>query len=78
MLTSEPQFTYTSHMSRNDVIKNIDLELERLNHQIDLKIIRGLDYRREARRHRWLTSQLADLSPSTGRWMSSLVSALAR
>ena len=34
-------------------------ELRELNEQIDLKIIKGLSYAREARRHRFIMDSLA-------------------
>lgn len=37
--------------------QNIRKELKRLNHEIDLKIIKGLPYKAEARRHKFLMSQ---------------------
>lgn len=37
--------------------KNIKKEITRLNKDIDLKIIKGLPYKAEARRHKFLMSQ---------------------
>lgn len=50
-------------MSRNDLISVMEAELEKLNTHIDLCIIRGLSYRQEARRHRFLCKQLGRLRP---------------
>ncbi len=44
-------------MSKYKLAYNVQKEIKRLNHEIDLKIIRGLPYRAEARRHRFLMSQ---------------------
>lgn len=41
------------------------MELSRLNREIDLKIIRGLSYIRESKRHQFLKSQLSQLKPQT-------------
>jgi hypothetical protein len=50
-------------MSKQQAIRAIRSEIERLNQQIDLNIIRGVSYRREALRHKSLMSQLARLQP---------------
>ena len=42
----------------------IKKELARINEMIDIKIIKGLSYRTEARRHRFLMSQLAHVEQS--------------
>ena len=36
-------------------------ELRKLNDVIDIKILKGLSYRREALRHRFLLSRLSDM-----------------
>ncbi|MDE2041111.1 MAG: hypothetical protein KGI59_01855 [Patescibacteria group bacterium] len=51
-------------MSKHQTKKIIRAEIERLNQEIDLRIIRGVSYRREARRHRFLMTQLARLNSS--------------
>lgn len=51
-------------MSRHQTIKMIRIELDRLNREIDLRIIKGLSYVRESRRHKFLMSQLRRLLPS--------------
>lgn len=55
-------------MSKNQTIKVIKMELEKINQEIDLKIIKGVSYVRESRRHRFLMSQLRRLSPSPMTW----------
>jgi len=49
-------------MSKSTLIQEIRKEINNLNDVIDLKIIRGLSYKNEARRHRFLVAQLANLS----------------
>jgi len=51
-------------MSKQQAIKEIRREIDRVNQEIDLKIIKGVPYAREARRHKFLMSQLSRLSPS--------------
>ena len=68
-LQGERTFTYNMDMSKHRTIKVIQMELERLNREIDLKIIHGLSYRRESHRHKMLTSQLRHLMPSRFQWL---------
>jgi len=44
-------------MSKIKLLHNLKKEIKRLNNDIDLKIIKGLPYKAEARRHRFLVSQ---------------------
>lgn len=44
-------------MSKILLAHNIIKEIKKLNKDIDLKIIKGLPYRAEARRHKFLVSQ---------------------
>ncbi len=48
-------------MSKYILEKNIKSELKKINDVIDLKIVRGISYRREALRHRFLLNRLVDL-----------------
>lgn len=48
-------------MSKRNLEKNIKDEMDKLNDTIDLKIIRGLPYKREASRHKFLLMRLMDL-----------------
>lgn len=48
-------------MSKIVLEKNIKSELKKINEVIDMKIIRGMSYRREALRHRFLLYRLGDL-----------------
>lgn len=47
-----------NHMSKQNVEKILRKELESLNNQIDRKIIKGLDYAKEAREHKYLLARL--------------------
>jgi hypothetical protein len=51
-------------MSKHQAVKEIRRELDRVNQEIDLKIIKGVPYAREARRHKFLMSQLRQLMPT--------------
>lgn len=55
-------------MSKHQAIRTIRVEIERLNREIDLRIIKGLSYRREALRHKFLMAQLARLSRAQSSW----------
>lgn len=77
-IDGELWFTYTYVMSKNDLIKTIQAEIQRLNQDIDLRIIRGLSYRREARRHKLLTIQLSRLTHKSALgWLSRMSRAMA-
>lgn len=49
-------------MSKNKILTTIQRELGRINEQIDMKILKGEPYRREARQHKLLLSQLRHAS----------------
>lgn len=48
-------------MSKFVLEKKIQAELKRINEVIDIKIVKGESYRREALRHRFLLNRLVDL-----------------
>ena len=48
-------------MSKFILEKSIKAELKTINDIIDLKIIKGMSYKREALRHRFLLYRLSDL-----------------
>lgn len=52
-------------MSKIKLAHNIKKEIKKLNNDIDLKIIKGLPYRAEARRHKFLTSQFYTFNQAT-------------
>jgi hypothetical protein len=49
-------------MSKHQVVRTLRQEIAQLNRDIDLRIIRGLSYRRESLRHKMLTAQLDRLT----------------
>jgi len=53
-------------MSRYQLKRTIQKELRDLNWRIDMKIVRGLPYRTEARRHKFLLMQMNRLSERAG------------
>ena len=55
-------------MSKQNLEKELRSELEALNDQIDRKIIKGLSYVREARRHKFLLGSLARLTSPSASW----------
>ncbi len=60
-------------MDKRSLRKAIEQEIIRLNQEIDLRIIRGLSYDRQSRRHRFLTTQLRILSlREDGSWISRM------
>lgn len=48
-------------MSEIKLLKTIDRELCQINEKIDMKIIQGVPYKKEARQHKLLVSMLHDL-----------------
>ncbi len=48
-------------MSKQNLEKALRAELELLNNQIDARIVRGLSYAREARRHKLILASIANL-----------------
>ena len=57
-MTGERSFTYTITMSQREYLKIVERELQRINKVIDLKILRGEDYSREARDHKLLLKKV--------------------
>lgn len=57
-------------MSKHQALRTIRTEVERLNQDIDLRIIKGMSYARQSRRHKFLMKQLAQLSTSGHSWFS--------
>ena len=58
-------------MSKHQAIKTIRAEIDRLNQDIDLRIIKGVPYRRQALRHKFLMGQLARLAPRRSGWFQN-------
>ncbi len=77
MLTGELWFTYNikyirtnqNTMSKQNLEKSLRKELEVLNDVIDQRIIRGLSYTREARRHKFILSNLSNIQRARSGWM---------
>lgn len=58
-------------MSKQNLEKALRRELDLLNNQIDEKIIRGLSYAREAKRHKFIISTLANIKRSqSSNWLA--------
>lgn len=57
-------------MSKYQTIRTIRSEIARLNHEIDLRIIKGLSYKEQSRRHKFLMSQLGRLHRSNTSWFT--------
>ncbi len=78
MIDGELWFTYTITMSRRDLIHTIYNEIQALNQEIDIKIIRGYPYRQESKRHKFLTAQLNSLMNEQSRpWYQKASQAIA-
>lgn len=48
-------------MSKKTLMRTISEELEYINQKIDMKVIKGISYRAEAKRHKLLVSMLHDV-----------------
>ena len=48
-------------MSKKTLMRTISEELEYINQKIDMKVIKGISYKAEARRHKLLVSMLQDV-----------------
>jgi hypothetical protein len=59
-------------MSKYQIARELRREITKINRIIDLAIIRGVSYRDEARRHKFLTAQLVRLQPRRQSLFSSL------
>ncbi len=56
-------------MSKQNFEKSLKKELRVLNEIIDMKIIRGLSYSREAKRHKFVLASLANIQKTKSGWM---------
>jgi len=45
-------------MSQKEYLKVLEREIQKLNHKIDLKIIKGEDYRKEAHDHKLILRKI--------------------
>ena len=58
-------------MSKEKLVKTISREIAEINETIDMKVIRGVPYKREAKRHKLLVSMLSDIgrrAQAQSRW----------
>jgi hypothetical protein len=66
-------------MSKTNLEREIKKEISQLNEVIDRKIIKGVSYAKEAKRHKFLVSQLNSIhrerAVSSGWFLRSLTSA---
>jgi len=49
-------------MSKQKLLNTLASEIEQINEEIDLKVIKGIPYGREARRHKLLVLMLNEVS----------------
>lgn len=59
IIDGERSFTYTTSMSKQKLERVIRREIQNLNETIDWKIVKGLSYKSEASRHKFLLQRLA-------------------
>ncbi|KND48222.1 MAG: hypothetical protein AB201_01330 [Parcubacteria bacterium C7867-006] len=56
-------------MSKQNFEKSLKKELRVLNEIIDMKIVRGLSYAQEARRHKFILNSLTNIKRTKSGWM---------
>lgn len=56
-------------MSKQNFEKSLKKELRVLNEIIDMKIVRGLSYASEAKRHKFVLASLANMRNSKAGWL---------
>lgn len=56
-------------MSKQNFEKSLKKELKVLNEIIDMKIVRGLSYSNEAKRHKFILNSLANIKRTKSSWM---------
>lgn len=64
-------------MTQHQAYKVIVEEIERLNKEIDLKIIKGLSYAEESRRHKTLLARLKHTNPQPMWWIKRSVNLIS-
>lgn len=65
-------------MSKQTLERELRRELDLLNDVIDKKIIRGLSYAREARRHKFILSNLSSIRRTqTGGWFERSIASFS-
>ena len=65
-------------MSRYELKKTVQRQLRELNWKIDMKIVSGLSYREEARRHKILLRQLEHIQRSEVGFFGRMLRTLSR
>lgn len=58
-------------MSHDTLRKTIERELQKLNDEIDVKIVKGLSYVKESRRHKFMLKRLNELGRASGLFQKS-------
>jgi hypothetical protein len=61
-------------MSKHDIVKSLRHEIRKINAVIDQKIIQGLPYHIESRRHKFLMSQMNRIAPKRSAWFGKSLS----
>jgi len=74
MLISKASFKPNIIMTKHEIIKSLKQEIRRVNRVIDHKIIQGLPYYNESRRHKFLKAQLDRLAPPRQSWFGRSLS----
>jgi hypothetical protein len=64
-------------MQKKNIEKMLVRELALLNEQIDEKIIKGMSYAREARRHKFLVNSLDNIRRSRQSWIMRAIRPLS-
>ena len=73
-MTGELEFTILINMTKHKTMVTINKEINKINEEIDLKIIQGLTYRAEAKRHKTLLQKLrAEVRPTWQYRLSRMV-----
>jgi hypothetical protein len=61
-------------MSKHEIVRSLRQEIRKMNRVIDMKIIQGLPYYNESRRHKLLILQLKRLIPERSSWFGRSMS----
>ena len=56
-------------MSKQNFEKSLKKELRVLNEIIDMKIVRGLSYSQESKRHKFILASLSNMRRTNSGWM---------
>ena len=61
-------------MSKHEIVSSLKVEIRKINRIIDQKILMGAPYSLEARRHKFLMSQMNRLAPQREGWFGRSMS----